>query len=1204
MDSIKHIAFFLLLLLGMSAFSQQTEFGTPFVENISYQQILHDGDLEKIEQSTEGFLFIENQYGVLIYNGIKWELLRTNGKPTICKDKEGTIYVGATNSIGKVVRNEYNQFVIQSLLSNNIQPFGKLTALEVFQGNVFFMAGKNLYKIAGGIPKKEKEIAEFNCMFVRQNQFYISAKNNMYTYYNGELTPAFTTPCLALDVIKTDESTVVATNQGFRIEQKDKQLIPFATDIDTIITSYEFVAIKRMTNNTICIATLNNGVYCIDATGKLLFHVNESNGLADNRIRGMVIDNNNNVWITTSKGVSRIEMNSSITYFNKNNGLVGTVKSITKNAGKLYAATDRGIFVLQGNRFNLYSRIPCNALVSHKNTLIAGAIYGLTIFGQKTTQVLSENVRLITESGNNNLIVATDNNIYIYSTIGAYPNLALKMEEQIPTPNIEISTIATNKNAKHPALVGTINDGVWMLTKDSLGRISFEKCTWYGIDHEHTARIDVHNTSLGYVVSTTNGVYSCDEKNNFFFHTSKINLPENKKRVWASPIVEDKNKNIWVVFRYKGEFGTQLAVAWNSNNFERYTLITTPFEKIQEFHTDIIYPDDNSIVWLGGLDGIVRMDFNQMAIRKTVGDVSISKITLNGDSILPQNQRAIKLSYKTKSIVFDFVATEFENHEDLQYTYFLEGYDNAWSYPTQINSKEYMNLPAGKYTFHVAAKRNNGAISKETEFSFEIRPNPLLTGWAFAFYFAIIAVLLIYFIRRQKQIAAKHSAIIQAAENNTTTSNHTDSHGYNSPQKLIEDPEARQSTPPQKVDMATILFSNFKGFTKLAEHMSADTLVNNLSKYFNAFDEIVQTYDVKKITTMGDIYMCVGGVPKKDPTNPIKVVAVALEMQYRLAEMQKNTPNGNDVFGVRIGIHTGPVIAGVVEGQKETCEVWGDSVNIASSLESVGEVGKVIVSRNTYLLVRDVFDCEHRVKTPIEGKEKDPNSDYYVVNGFKAELANSTNKALPNKDFFTKIALYKFEELQEQMYSIYEQNLPKNYYYHNIKHMIDVVVQAEVIGQAEGINDEDMYLLKTAALLHDAGFMRSHKNHEMLSIEIAKEILPEKKYTEEQIATVCRLIECTIITEEPKTLLEKIIRDADLDYLGRDDYWCTAQGLYRELLELKLVKKNEYEWARGQIKFLQEHSYYTNYSRSHRNPEKAQHLQLMQEQISKYNNII
>ena len=170
--------------------------------------------------------------------------------------------------------------------------------------------------------------------------------------------------------------------------------------------------------------------------------------------------------------------------------------------------------------------------------------------------------------------------------------------------------------------------------------------------------------------------------------------------------------------------------------------------------------------------------------------------------------------------------------------------------------------------------------------------------------------------------------------------------------------------------------------------------------------------------------------------------------------------------------------------------------------------------------------------------------------------------------------------------------------------MIDVVVQAEIIGQAEGISDEDMYILKTAALFHDAGFIRSHKNHERVSIDIAKEMLPQEKYTEQQITTICRLIESTMLTEEPITLLEKIIRDADLDYLGRSDYWFVSRELYKELLELKLIKKNEYEWTQKQIKFLQEHTYYTNYSRCHRNPEKARHLQLMQEQLSKFNNII
>lgn len=1186
----------------MSAFSQQSEFGTPFIENIPYNQISYEGELGKIEQSAEGLLFIENQYGVLTFDGIDWKLLRTNGKPTICKDMEGSIYVGATNSIGKIVRNEYNQFYIQSLLSDSIPLFGKVTSLEVVKGTVFFFAGKTLYKLVDGVPKKEKELPEFNSMLAKLNQLYISIGNNVYQYNDGEFKPEFTSPALAYDAIKTTEDILVVTSEGLRRENKEKALFPFPTDIDSVINAYEFVAIKRMINNTICIATLNYGVFCIDATGKLLFHVNESNGLADNHTKGMVIDRNDNVWVTTSKGVSRIEMSSAITYFNKNNGLIGVVKAVTKNAGKLYAGTDRGIFVLKGNKFQRYTQIPCNTLISHKNTLVAGTVYGLTIFGQKTIQILSENVRFISEADENHLIIVTDNNIYIFSTLGSYPNLTLKMEKQIPTPNIEITTIASNYRAKHLALIGTTYDGIWMLSKDSLENISFEKCNWSGIDYKNMERIDVYSTSIGFLVSTPNSLYSCDVENEFFYHSGKINLPNKQLRICASPIVEDKNKNMWMAFRYNGEFGTQIAVAWNTNNLLRYTLITSPFEKIHRFHTDVIYPDDNSIVWLGGVDGIVRMDFNQMSIRKTIGNVILSKITMNGDSLLPQNQRAIKLPHKTKSIVFDFVAAEFENHEDLLYTYFLEGYDNGWSLPTQVNTKEYMNLPRGKYTFHVAAKRNNGAISKETSFSFEIRPNPLLTGWAFAFYSALLIVIFILIIRDQLDPETKKNTLL--IKKSKATTNNKDSNVCKSYQKLIETTKKQKNEAPQKIGMATILFSNFKGFTKIAERMPANALINNLSKYFNEFDEIVHKYDVKKINAMGDTYMCVGGIPKKDLANPMKVVAVALEMQYRIAEMQKNNSRENDVWGVRIGIHTGSVIAGTVGERKETYDVWGDSVNIASSMETAGEVGKVTISRNTYLLVRDLFECEYRGKTPIKGNEDDANSYYYIVNGFKETLADNTIKVLPNKNFFDKIALYKFEGLQEQMYSIYEQSLPKNYYYHNIKHIIDVVVQAETIGKAEGISDEDMYLLKTAALFHDAGFIRSHKNHEKLSIDIAKEILPQEKYTEQQIITICRLIECTRFNEPPKTLLEKIICDADLDYLGRSDYWFVSRDLYKELLELKLIKKNEYEWTLKQIKFLQEHIFYTNYSRCHRNPEKVRHLQLIQEQLSKFNTII
>ena len=186
---------------------------------------------------------------------------------------------------------------------------------------------------------------------------------------------------------------------------------------------------------------------------------------------------------------------------------------------------------------------------------------------------------------------------------------------------------------------------------------------------------------------------------------------------------------------------------------------------------------------------------------------------------------------------------------------------------------------------------------------------------------------------------------------------------------------------------------------------------------------------------------------------------------------------------------------------------------------------------------------------------------------------------------------------------MYEQKLPKKYYYHNLNHMKDVVEQVENIGRAEGINDEDMHILKTAALLHDAGFMQTYKDHEHAGMELARQMLPNEGYSQELIDRICRLIECTILTEEPQNLLERIIRDADLDYLGRDDYFPISQELYKELLEMNLIKENDFEWCQGQITFLQEHTYYTDYSRKVRNPVKVKHIQWLQEQITKFNNI-
>ncbi len=169
--------------------------------------------------------------------------------------------------------------------------------------------------------------------------------------------------------------------------------------------------------------------------------------------------------------------------------------------------------------------------------------------------------------------------------------------------------------------------------------------------------------------------------------------------------------------------------------------------------------------------------------------------------------------------------------------------------------------------------------------------------------------------------------------------------------------------------------------------------------------------------------------------------------------------------------------------------------------------------------------------------------------------------------------------------------LPASLYYHGLHHTLDVVEAATRIARAEGIADEEMLdLLRTAALFHDVGFLFTYQGHEAEGCRLVREILPGFDYTPEQIATVCGMIKATKIPQSPKNLLEEIICDADLDYLGRDDFENIAQSLYREQLARNMVT-DEKAWDAIQIKFLENHHYHTATAHLTRQSTKLLHLQ-------------
>jgi len=199
------------------------------------------------------------------------------------------------------------------------------------------------------------------------------------------------------------------------------------------------------------------------------------------------------------------------------------------------------------------------------------------------------------------------------------------------------------------------------------------------------------------------------------------------------------------------------------------------------------------------------------------------------------------------------------------------------------------------------------------------------------------------------------------------------------PEETAEELKEKGSATPRQYEMVSVLFTDFKGFTKIAEKLSPEELVAELDRCFLAFDRIIDSHNLEKIKTIGDAYMCAGGIPIANKTNPEDVINAALEIKSFMENLKaKREEQGQDFWELRIGIHTGHVVAGVVGKNKFAYDIWGDAVNTASRMESSGIPGKVNISGTTYALVKDHFKCTYRGK--IEAKNKGE-IDMYIVSG-------------------------------------------------------------------------------------------------------------------------------------------------------------------------------------------------------------------------------
>jgi class 3 adenylate cyclase len=389
------------------------------------------------------------------------------------------------------------------------------------------------------------------------------------------------------------------------------------------------------------------------------------------------------------------------------------------------------------------------------------------------------------------------------------------------------------------------------------------------------------------------------------------------------------------------------------------------------------------------------------------------------------------------------------------------------------------------------------------------------------------------------------------------------------PKNTADEILAKGKATKTKFNFVTVLFSDIQGFTQIAEEMNPEVLIDELDKFFFHFDSVVEKYRIEKIKTIGDAYMCAGGIPEKNRTNPIEVILAALEMQQYMGKLKESSLlSGLKYWDIRIGIHTGTVIAGVVGHKKLSYDIWGDTVNTASRMESSGEAGKINISGTTYEFVKDFFICEHRGKMPVKYKGE---LDMYFVNEIIPELRDE--QGAPNSKFRFKMQLIKLQDVEEAINKIFDDEAPPDLYFHNAQLAKNITSQVDLLATAEKMPEDEYICLKLASIFLISGFIYDYANPAGASGNLLENTLPRFGFDENHIIAAKHIIRNSF-NEKYESASDRIMHDARYDYLGRVDYVRLSEKLMRERNEHG-IQTAVSAWINIQKKLLTDHEFLT-----------------------------
>jgi ligand-binding sensor domain-containing protein/class 3 adenylate cyclase len=716
-------------------------------------------------------------------------------------------------------------------------------------------------------------------------------------------------------------------------------------------------------------------------------------GLVDSQLTGIAVDRDGNVWFgSPDYGVCFYD-GKKITTYTTAQGLVG--KSVgyifqDKN-GRMWFGTSGGVSCFDGATFKNFTTdqgLPSNSVNTIQQDESGNMWFG-TYGGGVSCYKGNSFVTYTDKQGlcNNSIISSCmdkHGNFWFGSDGGGVSRFDGKT----------FMTFTTTDGLSDNVILGCVedkNNKLWFGTNIGLsGLLAFKK---------RPTAVNEQTDNSGYLVDADNDLPNSELLDNYVPVFEKYNFKNGfpVKDVNINAVFVDSNGIIWagtgnklVRFDYSELYKNKQqpyiyinGIKIGGENIGWNTLLNN---RLKTKDTLSIYSEEIST-----FGKILSPETRDSMLRK-FGDIYFDSIA----KFYPVPVE-LHLPYRHNSIMFEFGAVETANPYLVNYQYKLQGYDKDWSPLTNRTSATFGNIREGTYTFMVKAQSPQGIWSEPLLYTFKVLPPVYRTWWAYLTYFIFVIISIYQFIRwrtkkllKEKEslelIVAERTAQVVAEKAEIERKNieiadekkRSDELLLNIlPEEIAEELKVKGTADAKLIDEVTVLFTDFKGFTQLSEKLSPKALVSEINECFSAFDLIMQKYNIEKIKTIGDSYMAAGGLPTPNKTHPHDVVKAALEIQaFMSSHKEKKEALGEPCFEIRIGIHTGPVVAGIVGIKKFAYDIWGDSVNIASRMESSCEVGKVNISETTYNLVKEKFKCEYRGE--IEAKNKGRLKMYYI----------------------------------------------------------------------------------------------------------------------------------------------------------------------------------------------------------------------------------